>query len=435
MNVIEVNQALAAGDVKSPGVLPKVEALHRQPVILDIDFGLSELPCEAGLLVIRGARQYGKSTWLQQQIFKTIDTHGPGSAFYLNGDEIRHQDELEQFLKMLAGLFSPKAGVRRIFVDEITAIKSWEQALKRLLDRDELPGVLLVTTGSKAADLRHGAERLPGRKGKLARTQYLFTPLSYRAFKYACRDHLPEADILPAYLLSGGSPPATLSLLEQGVIAPYVIEIVRDWIYGEFARTGRSRELLIGVLQCLYRFGGTPTGFAKLAREAGMANNTVAAGYIDQLGDLLCVASSLAWDASAKRANRRRPCKFHFINMLAAVAWHPAHIRRPSDFRSLPAADQAILLEWAVAQECWRRAAIAGEEIPEQMFFWQTDRHEMDFVLGKDRFIEVKRGRTGPLDFAWFASTFPKSRLTVISASCFETDSIEGVTLSDFLLA
>ena len=35
--------------------------------------------------------------------------------------------------------------------------------------------------------------------------------------------------------------------------------------------------MLLGVLECLYRFAGTPSGQSKLAREAGLANNTVAA--------------------------------------------------------------------------------------------------------------------------------------------------------------
>ncbi len=434
MNSLQVNQALSVGDIETPGVLPKLDVLRHQSVVFDMDFGLRELPREPGLLLIRGARQYGKSTWLQQQIRATISTFGPGSAFYVNGDELRNQEELENSLKLLAGLFSPKAAIRRIFIDEITAVKSWEQALKRLLDRNELPGILLVTTGSKASDLRHGSERLPGRKGKLDRTQYLFTPLSFKAFESTCKGRLAEEDLLPAYLISGGSPPATLSLLDTGTVAPYVVEIVRDWIYGEFSATGRSRELLLGVLQCLYRFGGTPTGYAKVAREAGMANNSVASGYFDQLGDLLCVTPATAWDASARRPNRRRPCKFHFINMLAAIAWHPAHIRRPNDFLALPASEQGILLEWAVAQECWRKAALSGADIPDQMSFWQSDRHELDFVLSPNLFVEVKRGRTGPLDFGWFAQTFPGGRLTVISPSRFETDHIQGITLRDFLL-
>lgn len=435
MNSLEINQALAAGDVLSPGVLPKVKALANQPAVFQMAFGLDELPREPGVLLIRGARQYGKSTWLQRQIEKTVEEFGPGSAFYLNGDEIRNERVLEEELLTLAGLFSSKSAVRRVFIDEITSVKFWEKALKRLLDRNELDRVLVVTTGSKATDLRRGAERLPGRKGRLSRTQYLFTPLSFSEFSRVCQTSFSKKDLLPAYLLSGGSPPAVLSLLDRGRIAPYVIEIVRDWIYGEFATSGRSRDMLLGVLECLYRFACTPTGYAKIAREAGMANNTVAAGYIEQLTDLLCVAPCPAWDASRKRVNRRRPCKFHFTNLLVATAWHPGHIRSPSDFHALPEGTQAAFLEWAVAQECWRRAAVRGDEIPEKMVFWRSEAHEVDFVLAPDEFIEVKRGKSGPLDFRWFPGTFPHAHLTVISSSRFETDRIKGITLHDFLIS
>ena len=165
-----------------------------------------------------------------------------------------------------------------------------------------------------------------------------------------------------------------------------------------------------------------------------MANNTVASGYIEQLTDLLCVAPSYAWDASLKKFNRRRPCKLHFTNLLAATAWHPAHLRCPADFHALPPEHQAVLMEWTVTQECWRRSALQGDEIPERSSFWQSDKHELDFVLSPDEFIEVKRGRAGPLDFGWFTNIFPNARLKVVSASRFETDSIEGITLQDFLL-
>ena len=44
--------------------------------------------------------------------------------------------------------------------------------------------------------------------------------------------------------------------------------------------------------------------------------------------------------------------------------------------------------------------------MPEKSAFWQSDKHEIDFALSPDDFIEVKRGRAGPLDFGWF----PKMR-------------------------
>jgi hypothetical protein len=45
----------------------------------------------------------------------------------------------------------------------------------------------------------------------------------------------------------------------------------------------------------------------------------------------------------------------------------------------------------------------------------------------------VKRGKSGPLEFGWFPKVFPNAHLTVISASRFETDAVEGITLPDFL--
>ena len=68
MDMREVNAALSAGSISDPGVLPKLDELREQPFVMDTSFGMESLPEAPGLLLIRGARQYGKSTWLQQQI-------------------------------------------------------------------------------------------------------------------------------------------------------------------------------------------------------------------------------------------------------------------------------------------------------------------------------------------------------------------------------
>jgi hypothetical protein len=51
------------------------------------------------------------------------------------------------------------------------------------------------------------------------------------------------------------------------------------------------------------------------------------------------------------------------------------------------------------------------------------------------QFIEVKAGKTNPLEFQWFLKSFKKEELIVISQSRFETDRIKGITLEDFLLS
>lgn len=434
MDVKQINEALAAGSIDAPGLFPHLEELQEQAYVFKIRFGLDSLPESPGIILVRGARQYGKSTWLEKELRATIEIFGPGSAYYLNGDTIADLRGFIEEVRVLVSGFSSGAEVRRLFIDEITSIRNWQQGLKALRDSGELRSVLVVTTGSKASDLRRGTERLPGRKGRLSRSDYLFTPISYGELCRVCGEVLGR-QTLTAYILSGGSPVACNELAVRKRIPEFAISMTRDWIYGECALAGRDRASLLNVLSAILRFGGSPLGQAKLAREAGLANNTVADGYIELLADLLCVGRAYAWDASRNIRLPKRPCKVHFVNTLAAVACDPRNLRTLEDFHLMAPEIQGRWYEWVVAQELWRRAAIRGEAFPENMFFWKSKEHELDFVIDSDRFIEVKRGKTGPLDFAWFHRVFPKGRLTVVGSSRFETDHVAGVTLEDFLTA
>jgi predicted AAA+ superfamily ATPase len=433
MDIHTINENLSRGEIDHPQIFPHLDELKNAPYIFEVDFGLAELPLEPGILLIRGARQYGKSTWLEQQIYKTIKQFGPATAYYLNGDHILTADALEQAIDDLIPAYQKDAPVRRLFIDEITAISNWETILKRMADRGKLTKLLIITTGSKATDLRRGAERLPGRKGKLARTNYLFTPISYREFKRLCGKKL-GAKTLIAYMLSGGSPIACTELATSGVIPEYVIQLVRDWIDGEVTGSNRSRTAAINVLNVLYRFGGTPVGQAKLAREAGLANNTIAANYIELLQDLGSILPAYPWDKNRNNLILRKQCKYHFTNLLVATSYHPKNIRSLDDFAALTADEQGMWYEWLVSQELLRRNAIKGGEILAPLAFWQDKNHEIDFVLSEKELLEVKRGRSSMLEFNWFSNQFPKQTLTVINTDTFSTEQINGITLEKFLL-
>ena len=80
------------------------------------------------------------------------------------------------------------------------------------------------------------------------------------------------------------------------------------------------------------------------------------------------------------------------------------------------------------------RSALAGEEFPERTHYWQSGEHELDFVVDRRRLIEVKRGRTSALEYAWFPKVFPSATLQVLGRDRFETGSIRGTTIEDFLL-
>ena len=68
------------------------------------------------------------------------------------------------------------------FLDEITLIKDWQYALKKIIDLGWGEKTSFLLTGSSTVDLRKGAERLPGRRGKVYQPDKVLLPMSFREF-------------------------------------------------------------------------------------------------------------------------------------------------------------------------------------------------------------------------------------------------------------
>jgi len=455
MDVDLINEALFSHAIDPATLFFRLRALAIAPFKFPVSFGLTILPEEPGIILIRGARQYGKSTWLEQQALSSVQKFGPGSTAYLNSDELTDSEDLLARIKVLIAAMRTDV-CRRLFIDEITAVDKWERARKIAADSGVIRDVLVVTTGSRATDIRRGEERLPGRKGKLARTNYIFTPVSFVDFKATVGKQFrplptqkipalqndasgqPLSELAIIYLLSGGSPVALSELLLKGEIPEWVIAMTRDWIVGEFSRTGRNRSSLLALIEKIYKQAMNPVGYTQLARDSGLANNTIVAEYIELLTDLMSVAPCFAWDQHKRVLIRRKPAKFHFINLLAAVSFSPMRLRTVNQFRALSPVQQSPWLEWLVAQELWRRRALIGEEQPELLAYWQTKEHEIDFVncssvTNRDELWEVKRGAVSALEFSWFKQNFPGNRLTVVSSAKFNAPQIEGISFDSFL--
>jgi predicted AAA+ superfamily ATPase len=59
----------------------------------------------------------------------SAEEFGKGSSYYLNGDEIATTDELAEELIGLNASFSRDAGIKRLLIDEITAVPGWDKAV------------------------------------------------------------------------------------------------------------------------------------------------------------------------------------------------------------------------------------------------------------------------------------------------------------------
>ena len=435
MDVNSRNRLFSQGKIDREDLWPKIVEYEGQSMTFRFRFGLDELPREPGIITIRGPRQYGKSTWLELALRDTLEDFGKGSAYFLNGDYLASHDELEAEILLLLDSFSAKSAVRRLFIDEISAVKGWEKVLKRLADRGVLKNVLVVTTGSSAQDLRRGTERLPGRKGRLPRTDFIFTGISYKDFYEQAHRSLGDKTWI-AYLLSGGSPIAARELWQFERVPEYFFEIMRDWVLGEMLTSGRARPFVLSTLRTILQQGGSRLGYLGLAKKAGLSNNTIAAEYVEKLSDLLCVVPAMAWDFEREVPLQRKPCKFHFINLAVALAFSSEGLSSIHDFESLSAARQGVWIEWLVAQELVRRQCIRGDEDPLSLAYALAgDDREIDFVTARRRLYEVKRGSASAPEFAPYLKRIGDKKLTVVSHSEFQSERLLGLTLHDFLWA
>ncbi len=88
-----------------------------------------------------------------------------------------------------------------------------------------------------------------------------------------------------------------------------------------------------------------------------------------------------------------------------------------------------------MAQELWRRMCIEDAEgMPNHLNFWQSQTHEIDFVVPQHDYIEVKKIPESPMHFTWFLKTHPHEILRVINANTFSSEKIMGMMLESFLL-
>ncbi|MBI5139165.1 ATP-binding protein [Candidatus Nomurabacteria bacterium] len=431
------NQLFFEGKIDIPGLFPKLDELNESSVIFNFDFGLKILPEEPGILAIRGARQFGKSTWLETMLKQTIERFGPQSAFYLNGDDIKRESNLYEEILRILSLFKKESRIKRIFIDEITAVDFWEKSLKRLYDQGEIRDVLIITTGSQVIDLRKATERLPGRKGKLNRTSYRFLPVCFDEFCKKLSNKVKRDLILPLYCFSGGSPLAINAILAHGYLPDYVTDLTKDWVYGELTQQGKSPSSLKFVIDALFRHATLPTGLRVIAEKAGLSNNTLAQSYCDFLKDLGCLSTVYPIDGNKWRPIPKKAAKYHFINLLFATSFHPKKPRTMDEILTVFTGEKGCFFEWLVAQELWRRSSIANEDFPEDQYYWRSNEHEIDFVENllseEPKLIEVKSGQNFPSDFDWVRKTFPHKTLYIVGSKAFQTQNLEAVKIETFL--
>jgi predicted AAA+ superfamily ATPase len=386
----------------------------------------------AGIHVVRGPRQVGKTTDLKLLVRRALEEgHRPRAIVYLTLDLIEGEPHAElahavQRAKALAGAQSATI----VLLDEVTAVHRWQTAVKALWDDGTIDEDVVVCTGSSAIDLQRGAaERLPGRRG--AGHDHLVLGQTFASFARAVRDSIPDsprmtiADIrtpdgeatlhegrlhapalkqaLSLYLEFGGLP-AAVAEAAGGARHPSeeVKRVLHDSLVKEVQRRGASIPAAHALLERVLRSLGSKTDWSKMAREMdvplgsrrGPTSHHTLRDYIELLAGGYFLFILYFWHAGSPTNSFSNEKKVFFADpLLHTIALGLV----PGLGAHLPA-----LVENTIGLTLYRRYEPSERLIesfvsPDRLHVWRTTRSgEVDFVAGARReldAVEVKYRR------------------------------------------
>jgi len=405
----------------------------------------------AGVHVLRGPRQVGKTTDLKLLVERALDRGWDArSIIYLTLDLMEggaHSDLAATIVraKALAGRprtypgtatgpptgsgtgssagTSPGPAPGLVLLDEVTGVARWQTAVKALVDDGTIADDVVVCTGSSAIDLQRGAaERLPGRRG--AGRDHLVLGQTFASFARAVDASLPSspgldisgvwsaegrealqearlhgpalADALALYLRFGGLP-AAVAQAATGAHEPSetVKRIMYDSLVKEIQRRGASIPAAHALLERVLRSLGSTTDWSRMAREMDVPLGRARGGpsqrtlrdYIEMLAGGYFLFIVYAWRASSPTNSLSNEKKVYFADPLLHTI---ASEQVPGIRANVPA-----LVENAVGLALYRRyeppeRLIESFVSPERLHFWRTRRAgELDFVAGPRNVLDA----------------------------------------------
>lgn len=375
----------------------KLKEAAEQPFLLAHTRNLADsIPLHPpGILLLRGPRQIGKSTFLRQFASRCL-SHGVAPASLVLCDAERAQNR-HHLLGELEAFLAVQKGYSVLLIDELTAVEEWWLTIKALADRGLTSKALVLGTGSSAADMAKGADLMPGRRGRRHPVDLEMLPAPFSLVR--------ERLSFEEYLLTGGFPWAINEYLRLGHIPAHVYDLQSAALAGAFHKSRHQTQNLPFLLQYLADHQGSPGSVTKLARDCGLGSNRTGEEYLSLLERIYAVLSC-SWTEptggpKAPRKNRKfyasDPFLFHLF-CESGKSWDPAF--ELSKQRLSNPTLMGRLIEGVVAAELRRRNGAAS------LSYWAGAK-EIDFVGSPC--VEVKyQGHVSVEEFGWAEKVLPK---------------------------
>lgn len=373
-------------------------------------------------LVLRGARQVGKSTLVRQFAAHqglvlnevNLERHLHLEKIFASLDVTQIRAEIEALVGH--SITAPKS---LLFLDEIQATPSALQALRYFYE--DLPAVPVIAAGSllEFALSKHGFSMPVGRI-----EYHHMGPMSFREFLEAvepplCRYldevsptvKLPESAHLKLlqrqrqYLFVGGMPEAVLALTETGSLeeATAVHRRIVSTYEDDFAKYAKQRELALlqHVFRQIPRQVGQKVKYVNLSREERARDVRGALDLLVKARVCSRVCASSCAGVPLQADTDDTICKLLFLdiglmNHLCGVDW--LALSRLDDKRLV---NEGAMAEQFIGQHLAYTSA--GTEAPQVAYWLREGRAanaEVDYVVsrGPEIFpVEVKAGSAGSL--------------------------------------
>lgn len=385
-------------------------------------------------LLIVGPRQVGKTTAIKLKILDLIKGGAtPKNIFFFSCDLISRKEDIVEMIREFDRM---SEGKKYVFLDEITFVESWQNAVKFVLDSPISRNKIFCITGSSIAGLKK--EMFPGRNIEIEK----FLPLSFAEFcrlfgseplkkvidekkrnsvpdEKRIRAFLPFAEELASlfgkYLQCGGFPLSFYELMENNSISEKTFDAYFNWIAGDMAKLERSERIFLSVAQGVVKNYGSKFSLNSVAKEMEIGSHVTVREYLELLEELYVIRS--VFQKKRERPAYRSDRKAYFIDPFLFRVFY----RKFYGTAEIPAEKIPNIAEGIVGENLAR--------IKDVFFF--SGKKEIDFIFDETG-IEVKYGAASEKDF-------PKSDLKkkiILSKSEFKTtEELMVVPASVFLAA
>ena len=432
----------------------------RPDILNEFDFG------QDAVYTLRGPRQVGKTT-LVKVIIRDLLKSGvsPKAIFYYSCDLIPGAKEVFQLIRQYHE-FSHTLKLKRryIFLDEISLVPDWQHAVKQAIDLGWGRETTFLLTGSSAVDIKRGAERLPGRRGRIAFPDKVLLPMSFSDFVEKCSDlslSLPQtsfedllehpekmdkiksqtdvflpklSSLFTNFLHVGGFPLAVEQFLRTGSLSDDILETYLTVIRSDFEKIKKSRILLRQVLIRILSISGSPASWQSLAKSIDTPSYKTVREYSELLGDSFLMAIIYFLERNKKLANPNKGKKFYFsdpliLNLAAREAGLPA-------LTSHGIAEESVVAIHIIRK--FGKRIFEGLGNIDKVFYWRSSKgKEVDFVALYDNKIlpiEVKyQSAISRSDYSTMKRSFGRGIL-VTKDIFFRDNQILGIPAPVFLL-